>query len=187
MTNIIDISTYEPTSEDKIFIDNNIWMYLFFPYNSGNENSDLYGTFFGKLLKSKCRIYTSSIILSEFFNSYAKSHFVAKQSNEKSQKIPYDKRVYKNYKRDFRNTPEFIEISKAIRNILFDEILSYSLKVDDMFSSINMNTILSSDDCFDFNDKYIVALCEYHDFKILTNDKDFLNFKTNVKIITKHI
>ena len=61
MSNKIDISTYNPTKNDSFFVDNNVWMYLFCPVGNYNEYLvNTYNTFFFKILKNKCTIYTSS-------------------------------------------------------------------------------------------------------------------------------
>lgn len=176
MSNKIDISTYNPTKNDAFFVDNNVWMYLFCPV--GNYNEDLvntYNTFFFKILKNKCTMYTSSLILSEFFNSYCRVDFKVKRKSNPS---------LKDYKKDFRNTDYFNELSESICEIIKDKILKYSIRLDDRFSELDIEDVLTGDKNFDFNDKYIAKLCEDKNIKILTNDKDFLNLNNNIDIVT---
>lgn len=176
MSNIIDIATYNPTKDDSFFIDNNIWMYLFCPVGNYNENLvNTYSVFFQKILQNKCTIYTSSLILSEFFNAYCKVDFKIKKESDST---------VKDYKRDFRNTSYFNELSEGICQIIKDKILKYSIKLDDNFSIIDIENVLTGDKNFDFNDKYIAQLCESNNIKILTNDKDFLQLNNDIDIIT---
>lgn len=177
MSNKISILSYTPSSEDKFFVDNNIWMYLFCPLgNYREETVDAYNIFFLKLLQNKCTIYTSTLILSEFFNSYSRVDFNIKKSQNPSR--------YRDYKRDFRNTDEFNLLSKEICDIIKDKILKYSVRLDDNFSTIDIYSILTEDSNFDFNDKYFAKICEDNNIKILTNDKDFLNLTNNIDIVT---
>lgn len=72
----IPLMSYEPKADDKIFLDTNIWLYLFCPIgNYKNEIIDQYSTVFYKILKSGCRIYTTSLVISEFFNTYCRIDF----------------------------------------------------------------------------------------------------------------
>ncbi len=176
MSNRIDVRTYIPQKEDSFFIDNNIWMYLFCPVGNYNENLvNIYNDFFRKILQNKCAIYTSSIIISEFFNSYCKVDYkIQRRSNSQ----------LRNYKNDFRNTPYFEELSKDICQIIHDKILKYSIKLNDDFSTIDLVSVLNGNKNFDFNDMYIAKLCENHNLKILTNDKDFLNLQNKIDVIT---
>lgn len=176
MSNKIDIRTYNPTREDSFFIDNNIWMYLFCPVGNYNEYSvNIYNEFFRKILQNECTIYTSSIIISEFFNAYCKVDYKIKRRSNPS---------LRDYKRDFRNTPYFEELSKEVCQIIKDKILKYSIRLNDDFSTIDIDAILNENKNFDFNDMYIVKLCEDKNLKILTNDKDFLHFQNNIDVVT---
>ena len=177
MSNKIYINSYEPKEGDKIFIDTNIWLYLFCPIGQYKPNLiNTYTRFYLKLLKNKCKIYTSTMILSEFFNVYTRLDFKLRKIENPD--------IYKDYKNDFRNTDVFDSLSKEICEIINSKILKYSIKLNDNFNTIDINSILSSDKNFDFNDKYFAKLCEDNDIKILTNDKDFLNLNNNIDIIT---
>lgn len=175
MSNRINLSSFSPGPNDKIFVDNNVFMYMF--YIMGNyqqEKVDAYSNTFKSMLINKSIIYTSSIVLSEFFNSYMK--------------IEYSllKNQYPNYKKDFRPSVDFSVLSKEITNIIKNKILTSCKKINDDFDIIDINSILKNEENipFDFNDKYIATLCEKNKIKILTDDKDFLNFNNNMDIIT---
>ncbi|MEA3450841.1 MAG: PIN domain-containing protein, partial [Bacteroidota bacterium] len=69
----IDINTYSPKASDKFFFDNNIWMYLYCPIGSYKEILvQKYSNLFGKILEVGAKIYVSSLVLSEFYNSYSR-------------------------------------------------------------------------------------------------------------------
>lgn len=177
MSNRLDVCSYIPSENDKIFIDTNVWLYLFCPVGQYNQDIvDVYNRFFLRLLKNKSTIYTSSMIVSEFFNTYSRIEFNIKKNQNPNR--------YRNYKKDFRNTEEFEVLSKDICNLLNNKIFKYSKKLDDNFSSIDISNILLGDKNFDFNDKYFAKLCEDNNIKILTHDKDFLSLNNNIDIIT---
>lgn len=174
----IPIMAYEPKDDDKVFFDTNVWLYLFCPIgNYKKEIVEQYSSLFLKVLKSKCRIYTTSLVISEFFNTYCRIDFkIKKQEN------PGKYRVYKS---DFRNTEEFNNLAEDICDIINNKIFKYSQRIGDDFNNIDMNKILIADNNFDFNDKYFAQLCEENNIKIITNDKDFLRVSNNVEVITK--
>lgn len=173
----IPLMSYEPKEDDKIFFDTNVWLYLF--CSIGNYKSEIiekYSTVFYKILKSGCRIYTTSLVISEFFNTYCRIDFKIKQKENKDK--------YKEYKCDFRNTEEFNILIEDICDIINNKIFKYAQKLDDNFNSVDMSKILVADKNFDFNDKYIAQLCQDNNIKIITNDKDFLKLSNKVEIIT---
>lgn len=177
MSKKISLNNYCPSENDKVFIDNNIWLFLFCPIGNHKKNIvNAYNNIFLKMVKSKCTIYTSSLILSEFFNTYSRIDFdICKKNNPD---------LYKNYKRDFRNSEYYTSLSEDICEIINNKILRYSKRLDDNFHSISIDNILIGEKNFDFNDKYFAKLCEDKDIKILTNDKDFLSFNNDIQIIT---
>ncbi len=177
MSNVIKLSSYEPKEEDRFFFDTNIWLYLFCPIGQyRQELVDEYNKFFLKVLQKKCKIYTSSIVLSEFFNTYSRIEF-----NIKKQQQPHK---YRQYKRDFRNSEEFGDLSKDICELINSKILKYANKLNDRFDSMDLNTILLPNNNYDFNDIYLAQLCLREEIKILTNYGDFQKINSNIEIIT---
>lgn len=172
MSKVLKLSSYTFTKGDKFFLDTNIWLYLFCPVGEyKKEIVDKYNEFFFKMLKNKCEIYTSAIILSEFFNTYSRIEFKIKRQENKLK--------YNDYKRDFRNSYEFEELSKDICDLINNKILKYSYKINDRFDTLTMENILVPNNNYDFNDIYLSELCLKEKIKILTNDKDYLLFKEN--------
>lgn len=178
MSSRIDVNTYDPQDDDKIFLDANIWLYLLCPIgNSRKSEVECYSRFFLKLLKSKCRLYTSSLVISEFFNTYCRLDFKIRRDQDKAR--------YRDYKKDFRNTSEFNELAVDICNLIQHKIFKHAYRLEDNFSKIDMNNVLVADQNYDFNDKYFAQLCEENNIMILTNDKDFLGLSNHISIITR--
>lgn len=168
MSKLIRVQDYVPNKSDNLFFDANIWLNLFSPTGDyGNKNiirkvNQLYGD----ILKEKCTIYTSSLIISEFFNAYSRIMFNIQKEKEGKESL--------DYKRDFRPTNEYRELAENIKTIINEEILDISDKLDDNFSNIDIGEILDINDSYDFNDAYFCSLCSINNIKIVSADKDLV-------------
>ena len=159
--NRINIDTYIPKNTDKFFFDNNIWMYLYCPIGNYNQNAvTKYSDFFAKVLSVGSTIYVSSIILSEFYNTYNRLDFNIWKTPET-----------KNYKKDYRPTQQFKDTSQNIVMTIETRILGIAKRVDDGFVDIDIEQISTKCGKLDFNDSYYVELAKRNGFKIPTNVK----------------
>ncbi|EJS72887.1 type II toxin-antitoxin system VapC family toxin [Bacillus cereus] len=177
MNSPLNISTYEPSSQEKFFFDTNVWLYLFCPiggYRSRVVNG--YSQFFYKLLKSNSNIYTSSMILSEFFNAYIRLEFKMKQQEKPE--------IYKDFKRDFRQKEEYIELSNYLCQLINGKILKYTIPINDEFDNLKPELFLQPSAQFDFNDNYIAQLCLKNNLKVVSNDRDLRNISSDLKVIS---
>ncbi len=173
--NRIDIQTYTPKYSDKFFFDNNIWMYLYCPI--GNHRQDIvkvYSDFFGKVLSAGSSIYVPSLILSEFYNAYSRLDFNIWRGKST-----------KDYKKDYRPTQQFKDISKTILTTIEARILGIAKRVNDGFEGMDIEKISAKCVDLDFNDSYYVELAKRNGFKVVTNDKDFLSVSDDIEIITR--
>ncbi|MBE9467216.1 MAG: PIN domain-containing protein [Bacteroidetes bacterium] len=174
MMNKINITNYTPKNTDKFLFDNNIWMYLYCPIGSYNKYVvDKYSNFFGKILDAKATIYVSSLILSEFYNTYIRLDFNIWKGNKK-----------KDFKKDYRPLPQCKTTSETITNSIESRILGVSKKINDDFVDISINKLIEKIGLLDFNDSYYVELAKKNNFKIVTNDKDFQNIKDDITILS---
>ena len=177
MGRLLDVSLYNPIEGEQCFLDANIWLYLFCPI--GNYKKDVvnkYNKFFLKLKLKKARIYTSLMVLSEFFNAYLRIEFKILQTS--------DPIKYKDFKKDYRQTSDYEVMAKQVCDLMKNTIIKSSIRLDDGFSKLNIDEILDYGTGFDFNDNCYAAICRPHKIKIVTNDKDFLyNFK-DIDVVT---
>lgn len=161
---IYNLETYKPALGESFLFDTNIWIYLYSPVsNCHYALSDAYNRFMWKCLAQECNIYITSLILSEFYNTLLRREF-------KNQHC-------KNYKESFRATQE---ITEEAMNIIENSIMCKVHKLDDSFVDIDLNDIKPE---YDFNDYYLVKLCQKNNIKIVTNDSDFKQFEDLVDII----
>lgn len=165
MYKIFDIEQYSPDKGERFMFDTNIWMYIFCPI--GNYKMHIvrqYSSFLKKVKDTEAEIIINLLILSEFINSYLRLEFeIFKKSNPGAE-----------FKRDFKKNASYKgtihNISLAVKNIL-----KISKKVDDKFSSIDIENIISEFEKqnSDFNDLYYQCFCQIEKVKIVTDDRDF--------------
>lgn len=140
------------------------------------KKSDIqkYADFFAKAIRIKSTVFTSSLILSEFFNSWFQMEY----------KHSFPDRTSKDYKSLFRNTPAYetamIDVISTVKN----RLMRYSKAVDDGFEIVDIDTLFADMARMDFNDKYHLAICERNRLTLVTNDSDYGNINTMVQILT---
>lgn len=170
MSNIIDLNKNNVTftTDDKIIIDTNIFIFLFYPMgNYQYSNTKRYSRIYKKILSSKAKILVPAFVISEFINVCLKFEFALRQDENPN--------IYKNYKKDFRGKPEYEEALNKIKLILKENILNNSIIVNDEFNKINLEEIFKNKD-FDFNDLILLEIAKMNNCKILTNDSDFKKY-----------
>ena len=67
-----EVRHYNFTSQDKLFLDANIWFYLYGPQKPGNRWVRIYSTVFNGILNAKSQIFIDVLVVSEFINRYAR-------------------------------------------------------------------------------------------------------------------
>lgn len=156
---------------ENIFLDTNIWIFLFCPVSKTREFIfQKYSKAFKGLIKSNNRLFTDFTILSEFINRYTKLSFQTYLTNNK---IEGDFQ----FKRDYKETEDFQSTTKTIISTLKNKILRQStlahLNYDndlivDLLDTLEQKKI-------DFNDLHIEKLCRENQFTLLTDDRDYIS------------
>jgi predicted nucleic acid-binding protein len=166
---IVDITKYSPKSSDIFFFDNNIWMYLFCPLANYNKyRQKHYSSFLQSVNTSKSTIFINSLILSEFTNRYLRMDFEQWKVAQKK----YDA----DFKTDYVGTVRYKDTVSEIKwNI--NKIMKLCEKASDNFNAINLDLIFNHFSNIDFNDSYYLELAKFSKWKIVTDDKDFVNYK----------
>lgn len=175
--NVIDISRYAPKSSDIFFFDNNVWMYLFCPLGSYEQDrQNKYSAFLKEVKSSRGTIFLSSLILSEFVNRYLRLDFNQWKSSNSMHSAEF--------KRDYVKSdryPKAVEIVKP----LVSKILSICDKTPDNFNSLDIHQVLTHTSFVDFNDSYFIELLSKQNWKLVTDDSDFSNYSGhNLTVIT---
>lgn len=155
------IRSYNFTFQDKLFLDANIWLYLFGPRKLGDRWVRIYTEVFECILNANSQIYVDVLVISEFMNAYARTEWRTIAPHIRSFK-------------DFRGNPDFKPIAEDITRGV-QQIVKYCSRVESGFVTLPINDLLAdyiSGD-FDFNDQVITEICKSNGFTLITNDGDF--------------
>jgi predicted nucleic acid-binding protein len=173
----IDITKYSPTSSDIFFFDNNVWMYLFCPLGAYNiKRQKYYSTFLQNIQTYRSSIFISSMVLSEFANRYLRMDY----EQWKKETTNYSAQ----FKKDFVGTTRYIETVDEIKSQI-NQIMKCCDKTSDDFNAIDLDKVLQHFKYIDFNDSYYIELATRSNWKIVSDDNDFLNYKNhNLEIVT---
>jgi hypothetical protein len=176
---VLDISKYIPKALETFYFDNSVWMYLFCPL--GNYNSlkqKHYSAFLQSIRTSNGTIFISSLILSEFANRYLRMDF-------ERWKAETNKPTAK-FKSDFVGTPRYETTVEEVKRTI-NQIMRVCDKTHDNFNAIELNSVFQHLPVIDFNDGYYIELARLGNWKIVTDDKDFIKCTShNLEIITSH-
>ena len=152
-------------------------MYLFCPlgnYNQKRQNS--YSSFLKITKTSRSTIFISSMVLSEFANRYLRMDFEQWKNSE----VNYNA----DFKRDYVGSKQYLKTVDEIK-IHIKNIMRFCEKSSDNFNAIDLDDIFLHLQSIDFNDSYYIELAKLGKWKIVSDDKDFINYQNhNLTVIT---
>lgn len=174
---VIDITKYSPRSSDVFLFDTSVWMLLFCPLGTYEKRKqEIYSSFLARVRSSRSSIFINSLILSEFTNANMKQDFDLwkKETSQFNSK----------YKRDFVGACRYKKTAQTIIFIV-GKILSICEKGTDNLNSLDINRILNHFQSIEFNDSYYLELSSFSQYKIVTDDRDFIKCTNhNTEVIT---
>ena len=162
-TDIYPIDTYKFAETETLFVDTNIWLYIYAPQAPGDRRTREYSNALARILAAKSRIFIDALILSEFINRYARLTF----NLRKNSGLVIDFKEYRKSS-DFKLVAKDIEISVR-------RVLKHCQRMESGFSTCDIERLLVkfSEGESDFNDQLMVELCKDKGFKLITHDQDF--------------
>ena len=170
------------TLTDKLFLDANIWLYLYCPQGSRTYWVKTYSNVFDRILDAESQIYIDVLVVSEFINTFARQEWkLAKQALELAkQEGDLTEQEYELAKshlcsfKNFRNSPNFDPIAQGIAAAA-KQIMKHCSRVESCFTTLDIGNLLTNYDTgnFDFNDQVITEICKSNGFTLITNDSDF--------------
>lgn len=174
MANVKYINGYNIESNEKFFIDANIWLYMYCPIGDYNTKVvEKYSSFFDKIISSGNEIYICSSLISEILNRYMRIEFqLAKEENG-----------IEDYKKDFRNNVNYKESIECIEKIIKEKIIDKCIQINDQFENFDYDSKYLNNG-LDFNDALYCHLAVENGLKIVTHDRDFKKTKLPVEVIT---
>lgn len=168
------LSSYTFTPGEHLLLDANIWLFLFpAPSDKLPGYAANYSSSFKLMLQTKVDLILDALILSEYLNRYCRIEWKA-----------LHKAVYPEFK-DFRRSPEFTAVGKGAA-LYARGILKLCTRQDHPFTAANLDQVLTDFEtsACDFNDGLLVETCRNHDWKLVTNDRDFVN--GGIEILTNN-
>ena len=120
-----EVIRYNFTSQDKLFLDANIWLYLFGPREPRNHWNQIYSRAFNRILNANSQIYIDGLVVSEFINAYARTKWRAVASHVRSFK-------------DFRSSAGFKPIAGDIAAAV-EQIMRHCVGIESGFTTLPMN------------------------------------------------
>ena len=155
------VNRHNFTSSDKLFLDANIWFYLFGPHKPGDPAVHTYSNVFNSILNAQSQIYIDVLVVSEFINAYARRKWRLIAPHLNSFKV-------------FRNTLSFKPIAQDIAAEV-KQIMKHCSRMESNFATLRIDDLLNDYAIgnFDFNDQVITEICKSNGFTLITNDGDF--------------
>lgn len=155
------VEDYNFTTQDRLLLDANIWMYLHGPQKQRGYWRRTYTPVFNRILKAGSRIYIDVLVLSEFINSYARLKWSLVRRHHRTFKA-------------FRNSPAFKPIAQDIVNDV-KQIMNHCAQIESGFATLDMDILLAeyAEGHSDFNDQVITELCKSNGLTLITHDSDF--------------
>ena len=159
--NIQAVRSYNFTHRDKLFIDANIWLFLYGPQRQRGRGVKIYSRAFKSILNAKSQIYIDVLIVSEFINRYARLKWQLAASR------------YGNFK-NFRDSAHFKPVAQDIAADA-KRVISHCSRIESSFATLAIGDLLNDYAAgdSDFNDQVITELCKSNGLTLITNDRDF--------------
>lgn len=171
-----DIATFTPQKDHIFLLDTNVLIKLFYPMlKSAPEASKPYEELYYKILSTNSTLLIGSIQISEFINRCIRFQFGLWK---KSQANDVD------FKKDYRGTEDYHESMNAILDIVKLDIASHSTYVNDNFDQMNYENLYQYGFSYDFNDSLMAEIARLNNAILVTDDKDFANYSSNISIVT---
>lgn len=148
-------------STDKLFLDANIWFYLFGPHQPGNSSVRTYSDVFNCILSAQSQIYIDVLVVSEFINTYARRKWRLISPHFNSFKV-------------FRNSSDFKPVAQDIAADV-KQIMQHCSQIGSGFAVLGIDDLLNdyATGDFDFNDQVMTEIGKRNGFTLITNDSDF--------------
>ena len=149
-----EVRHYNFTAQDKLFLDANIWLYLYGPPKPRSYWRSIYASVFNRILRAKSRIYIDVLVVSEFINAYARLKW-------------RDASSYPNTFKTFRSSSDFKTVAQDIATHV-QQIMKHCARIESGFTMLPMDDLLAdyiSGDS-DFNDQVITEICQNNGFTL---------------------
>ena len=154
------VEYYAFTSEDELFLDTNIWLFIYGPQDPASTQMYAYSSAFRHILEARSRIYIDALVISEFINAYARQQWYLIAPDTKF--------------KEFRNSPLFNPVAQEIADNT-KRVLNHCSRIESRFETLDIDGLMNeyAEGGVDFNDQVIRKLCNSRGLKLVTDDVDF--------------
>ena len=165
----IEVRKYIFSNEDRLFLDANIWLFVYGPVPRSDKDKSLkniYSDAFKNMLINNSQIFIDEFIFSEFINAFRQLEF--------KRLIP-EIEWSRGFKK-FRDSSRSLKVTREIA-LQARKILNASRRCNCLFNSSNIEALLKKyeNGHSDFNDQLYLELCKINGFLFVTNDRHFKN------------
>ena len=174
------VSDHNFTSTDRLFLDTNIWIYVYGPQSSNPDPDELnkklaatYSDMLRRIMAAGSQVYIDVLVVSEFINRCAKINW------KHSKKGAHED--FKAYRNSDAYTLVATEIAREIKRIL-----KLCLLIEDHFKTLTIDASIReyAEGYSDFNDQIITELCKRKELMLITHDGDFKRKRQEIPILT---
>ena len=169
------VNNYEFTSNDQLFLDANIWLYVYGPQKPGDNSVAIYSQVLRRILEAQSRIYIDILVVSEFINTYARLKWKLVR--------PEIGRF-----KDFRKSTDFNPVARDIASNV-RRVMNHCSRIEDSFVALEIDSLLDAYAAgdSDFNDQVITELCKRKGLTLVTHDRDFKGRKIPILTANRHL
>ena len=160
MSRVLEVKNHDFTSEDRLFLDANIWLYIYGPQKPKDWRVKIYSGMLKRIINKKSTIYIDVLVVSEIINRYARLKWQLFASGMDF--------------KDFRESKGFIVIAQEISDVV-RRVVKHCSRLESGFMKLEINTILDtySQGNSDFNDQVVTEICKDKRLTFITHDADF--------------
>jgi len=155
------VANYNFKSEDRLFVDTNVWLFVYGPQKPRDARVATYSQALKRILDAQCRIYIDVLIVSEFINTYARLKWYVMG------------KPHANFKQ-FRKSADFKHMAQDIAADV-RRVLKHCERIENGFEALDIDGLIgeyAAGDS-DFNDQVIASLCTTRALTLITDDADF--------------
>jgi len=159
--NALAVASYNFKSEDELFLDANIWMFVYGPQKPGDTRVAAYSHALARILAAQSRIYIDVLIVSEFINAYARLKWNVMG------------KPHADFKR-FRKSAEFKPVAQDVAADV-KRVMKHCSRIESSFEALDIDGLINQFGAgdSDFNDQVITELCKRKGLTLVTDDGDF--------------
>lgn len=175
---IDSLEKHHVSSMNSYMFDTNVWLYIYGPMAGAEKKKQgLYASLLREIADRNAGLFITSMVLSEYINRVLRMSFELWKRNSGN--------FTADYKRDYRGTEDFKDSLADIKAQVKEIMSNCMANASDDFNSLEVNAIIDSmSNTADFNDVYLVSLCESRKWCFVSDDKDIQNIPSNIKLIT---